>query len=63
VFRTFGQNALAAYLIHHLVLVSIRPLVPDNSPLWYCLLGFALFFGITYLFVRQLEKQGIYLRL
>ena len=62
-FRTFGQNPLAAYLIHHLVLVSIRPLVPNNSPLWYCLLGFAAFFGLTYLFVRQLEKQGICLRL
>jgi hypothetical protein len=62
-FRTFGQNPLAAYIIHHMVDLAIRPLVPDNSPLWYCLAGFAVFFGITYLLVRQLENQGIYLRL
>jgi hypothetical protein len=62
-FRTFGQNPLAAYIIHHLADSAIRPLVPDNAPLWYCLVGFAVFFGTTYLFVRQLEKQGIYVRM
>ncbi|MFV2066070.1 MAG: heparan-alpha-glucosaminide N-acetyltransferase domain-containing protein [Pirellulales bacterium] len=61
--RTFGENPLAAYVIHYMVETSIRPLVPNNSPAWYALLGFTVFFGITYLLVRHLEKHKIYLRL
>jgi hypothetical protein len=42
---------------------SILTLVPKDAPLWWCLVGLAVFFGITYLFVRHLERQDIYLRL
>jgi len=63
VFRTFGENPLAAYIIHYMVETSIRPLVPNNAPAWYGLSGFAVFLGITYLLVRHLEKHKIYLRL
>ncbi len=63
VFRTFGQNALAAYIIHGLVENLVQPWVPKDSPWWFALVGFGIFFGITYLFTRYLEKNGIFLRL
>src|SRR5262249_22735434 len=62
-FRTFGQNPLAAYIIHHMVEGAVLSVVPEDSPLWYGMIGLAVFFGITCLFVRFLEKHGIYLRL
>ena len=65
VFRTFGQNPLAAYIIHHMVEGAVLTVVPGDiahrsGTDW---LGLAVFFGITYLFVRYLEKHKIYLRL
>jgi predicted acyltransferase len=62
-FRTFGTNALAAYFLHHVVHESVKPLVPDDSHLWYCLGGFALFFLLTYACVRFLEQHKIYVKL
>ena len=63
VFTTFGTNALAAYFLHHVVEEAVHPLVPHDAPLWYCLGGLALFFLLTYVLVRYLEKRNIYLRL
>ena len=62
-FRTFGQNPLAAYIIHHMVEGAVLTAVPGDSPLWYGAVGLGVFLGITYLFVRYLEKHEIYLRL
>ena len=62
-FRTFGQNALAAYIVHPMVAGAVRPYMPDNSPLWYVMVGFSLYFAICYVLIRYLEKNAIFLRL
>ena len=63
VFRTFGTNALAAYFLHHVIEEQVKPLVPNDAPLWYCLCGFALFLLLTYACVRYLETHKIYVKL
>jgi surface polysaccharide O-acyltransferase-like enzyme len=60
---TLGSNALAAYIIHDLVDGAIKPYAPQDAPLWFVLIAFALFFAICYLFVRHLEKNQLFLRL
>lgn len=62
-FRTFGTNALAGYIIHGMVMSAVQPFFPGNSPWPYMWTGFAIYFGITYLFVRHLEKNNIFLKM
>ncbi len=62
-FRTFGMNPLAAYGIHHMLEQGAHQVVPKDSPLFWCLIGLAVFFGLTYFCIRSLERQGIFLRL
>ena len=45
-FRTFGANALAAYIIHPLVAGAVKPYLPNDSPLWYVDAGVLLYFAI-----------------
>jgi predicted acyltransferase len=63
VFRTFGTNALAAYVLHGMVASAIQPFMTRDVPAWYLWSGCGLFMLITYLIVRSLEKQGIYIKL
>jgi predicted acyltransferase len=63
VFRTFGSNALAAYIIHDLVNAAVKPFVPRDAPLWYVFAGCAVSLTISYVFVRHLEKNKIYLKM
>jgi hypothetical protein len=63
VFRIFGQNALAAYIVHPKVAGAIRPYLPSDAPVWYVAVGFGLYFGICVFFNRYLEKHGLLLRL
>jgi hypothetical protein len=62
-FETFGRNPLAAYIIHELVGRAVGPFAPGNSPSWWIIVSFSVYFAITYLFVRHLEKLGAYLRM
>ena len=62
VFRTLGSNALAAYVLHMWVQEAVTPFIPRDSPGWYLLAGFGVFFIVTYLVLRSLEKQGIFIK-
>ena len=61
-FRTFGTNALAAYVLHEFVGNAVSPFIPKDAPGWYVVAGLLVFFWITWVFVRSFEKKGIYLR-
>ena len=63
VFRTFGSNALAAYIIHGLVFEAVKPFVPRDAPLWYVLPACAFALGVCYVLVRHLEKNKLYLKM
>jgi predicted acyltransferase len=63
VFRTFGGNALAAYVLHGMVGTFLAPYAPKDAPL-----GFVVGYGIValalcWLFVRHLERQKIFIRM
>ncbi len=63
-FRTFGMNPLAAYVLHKLVLMNLMfHIIPGNSAAWLYWTGLAVYLMIVYVLVRGLEKQGIYIRL
>jgi len=62
-FRTFGTNALAGYVLHSMIGGAVKQFIPGGAPWWYSFGGFLLFFWLVYLFVRTLEKNRIYLKL
>jgi hypothetical protein len=62
-FRTLGRNALVAYLLHPMVASAFNPYLPQDAPWWFVAAGFVLEFGLTYLFLRFLERSGLFLKL
>ncbi|KAJ3060464.1 hypothetical protein HK102_009480 [Quaeritorhiza haematococci] len=62
-FRTFGTNALAAYILHGMVASAVRPYLPRDAPLWYAIAGTLLYFAICWGLIRHLEKNRIFLKL
>ena len=62
-FRTLGRNALVAYLLHPMVASAFEPFLPRDAPGLFVAAGFALEFGLTYAFLRFLEKNGLFLKL
>jgi predicted acyltransferase len=45
VFTIFGQNALAAYLVHLAMDDFLKPFVPRDAPLWWCCLCWGYFWA------------------
>jgi predicted acyltransferase len=62
IFKTFGVNALAAYVLHDLTSNAVQPFFPKDSPAWYAFTGLFLFCFITWLFLLSLQRQKIFLR-
>ena len=62
-FRTFGTNALAAYLVHDPVGELAQHFVPRDAPGWYVAVGLLVYLGICWLFLRALEARGLFLRI
>ncbi|HOX39015.1 MAG TPA: hypothetical protein PL033_13600 [Candidatus Brocadiia bacterium] len=63
IFRTFGQNALMAYIIEHAGQGLGRLAVPRGAPLAFALAGYLIVFGANYLIMRFFEAKRIYLKL
>jgi len=63
IFRTLGTNALIGYILHGLVDRAVTSFMPPDSPTTYMYTGFVVYFWITWLFLRNLEKHDIYVKL
>jgi predicted acyltransferase len=62
VFRTFGTNALAAYVLAGIIGGAVKTFIPHDAPAWYTIAAFCFDFFLIWLFVRTLEKNNIFLR-
>ncbi len=62
VFRTFGTNALAAYVLAGMIGGAVQVFIPRDAPAWYAISAFCVDFFLIWLFVRTLEKNNIFLR-
>ncbi|MBL8848945.1 MAG: hypothetical protein JNG89_04645 [Planctomycetaceae bacterium] len=62
-FRTLGTNALAAYAIHHAVEILVHQFVPKDAPFVPVVCALVTFFVITWMMIRFLEKNKLFIRL
>ena len=63
IFRSFGRNALAAYVLHGIIGSAVKPWLPKDSPLWFLAIGILIYFAINTLFIRNFEKNGVFIKL
>ena len=63
IFRSFGRNALAAYVLHGIIGGAVKPWLPKDSPLWFLVIGISIYLAINYLFIRNFEKNNVYIKL
>ena len=63
IFRTFGLNALAIYVLSPLPEELLGPFLPRDAPGWYVAAGVAALVGLTYLVAAHLERHEIFLKL
>jgi predicted acyltransferase len=62
VFRILGQNALAAYVLHHLIEHGMLEIVPKDSPLWWVLTALAIFMVTSISFIAYLDRNKIHIK-
>ena len=62
-FQDLGSNALAAYVLHNLIMDFCSAFAPKDSPAWWGITIGALHFGLVWWMVRWLNGRGIHLRL
>ena len=62
-FSDLGQNALAAYFVHTVVMGCTEKLGPQDAPLWYATGLSAVGFLLSWRVVRWLNKRKFFLRL
>ncbi len=59
---TLGGNALVAYILLGMLEAPLRHYTPKDSPAWFALSVWGLEMAICWLFLRQLQKNNIRLR-
>lgn len=59
----FGRHALAAYIVHGMAAGAVRPFVPKDSPLWWVVVGFAVYLLMTTAVLRHLDRHRLFLKL
>lgn len=62
-FTDLGRNALAAYLIHCVVMNGTEHLGPKTSPLWWAVCLSTVGFLLSWAFTRWLNERKLFLRL
>ena len=62
-FSDLGQNALAAYFIHMLIMGPLSDAGSKDSPLWYAVALSSAGFLVSWAAVRWLNARGLFLRM